>query len=455
MKKIILKVYKQLADIQLIKAEAKKVHFYFVDEIKSGYKKYFFIFCLFFLFTILVVYRYQVMKVVHPFDLFFIYSTLTFSVLIIRYFGSIFHRTERWAKYHPRKWPILDIIIPAYNEGELIYDTVKSITKANYPIERLNIILVNDGSKDDTLKYINLAIKNFSDLNITRINFRKNRGKKGAMAEGIRRTTSEFVVFIDSDSSIDPDCLKEIIRPLFKDKRIGAVSGHALVLNSETNLLAKMQEIRYFNAFRSAKALESLLGFVSCCPGCCSAYRREAITPVIKTWLDQSFLGVKCTYGDDRSLTNLVLKNRWKAVYNEKAVVYTFVPTTFKKFNQQQLRWKKSWLRESVVVLSFIWKRNPFTAFLMIVDTVTPFFAPIIIARVLFVHSFTNSSGFISYLLGVLIFATCLGLFYRLHNVHSKKWWRGAVFSSIIALLTFWQLPYALMNLRDSKWGTR
>jgi hyaluronan synthase len=205
----------------------------------------------------------------------------------------------------------------------------------------------------------------------------------------------------------------------------------------------------------SAKALESLLGFVSCCPGCSSAYRRSAILPIMTPWLEQSFLGVRCTYGDDRSLTNLVLKTGWKTVYNEKAVVYTIVPTTFNKYNKQQIRWKKSWLRESIVVLSFVWKRNPFTAFLMIADTLTPFFAPIVIARIVFVYSITNHHGLLYYTIGIIIFATCLGLFYRIHNYRGKNWLKGALFSSLIAILTFWQLPYALMTLKDSKWGTR
>ncbi|KKQ93966.1 MAG: Glycosyl transferase family 2 [candidate division CPR2 bacterium GW2011_GWC2_39_10] len=428
---------------------------YLLGEIKINYSKYFYIFALFFLFSILVSYRVVITRQTLYFDMFFVYSTLTFATLTIKYLGSTLHFTDRWAKYRPRKWPDIDIIIPAYNEGKAIYDTVYSITKANYPKDRINIVLVNDGSKDDTLKYIDLAVKDFANMKIVRINFKKNKGKKEAMAEGIRRIESDTIIFIDSDSSIDPNCLKEIVRPFSKDKKIGAVSGHALVSNADANLLAKMQEIRYFNAFRSAKALESLLGFVSCCPGCCSAYKREAILPIMKAWLNQSFLGVKCMYGDDRSLTNLVLKSRWKAVYNEKAVAYTIVPTTLKQYNKQQIRWKKSWLRESVVVLSFVWKRNPFTAFLMIADTLTPFLAPIIIARIMFVYSVNNFNGFAYYMIGILIFATCLGLLYRVHNNRGNKWLKGALFSSLIAILTFWQLPYALMTLRDSKWGTR
>ncbi len=75
------------------------------------------------------------------------------------------------------------------------------------------------------------------------------------MAAGIERTDSDFLVFVDSDSALETDCLKEILRPFFADDSIGAVSGHALVLNADESVLTKMQEIRYFNSFRSAKAL--------------------------------------------------------------------------------------------------------------------------------------------------------------------------------------------------------
>jgi hyaluronan synthase len=413
------------------------------------------VFGLVFILAILAAYRVRAMSAASAFDALFFYSTLTFTTLMVKYVGSVFHATGRWSRYAPEEWPKADIVIPAYNEGRAIYDTIKSIARADYPAERLNVIVVDDGSSDDTGLHIANAARDFDGVNILQVKFAENRGKKEAMAFGIRHSSSDYLVFIDSDSAIDPQCLKEILRPFFKDPGIGAVSGHALVANADANLLAKMQEIRYLNAFRSAKALESLLGFVSCCPGCCSAYRREAIVPIMEPWLDQSFLGVKCTYGDDRSLTNMVLKSRWKTVYTEKAIVYTIVPDTLSKFNKQQIRWKKSWLRESVVVLSFVWRKNPLTAFLMIVDTITPFFAPVVILNVLVVYALTNHGALMTYVIGVVLFATSLGLFYRIHGGRRDRWWSGAMFSSLVALGTFWHLPYALATLRDSKWGTR
>lgn len=428
-------------------------------EIRQNIRVYLNIFLIFFLFFILLQYRIFTTLNVSYITPILIYSTLVFLVIALRYFGSLFHYSERYDKFGPRpkQLPSVDIVIPAYNEGKAIYGTVKSIVRSDYPNNKMNIVLINDGSTDNTLKWILKAAKDFRGFNIKSVNLEHNAGKKEAMAIGIRSTRSKYVIFIDSDSSIDNQCIKEIIRPFYgvKNKRVGAVSGHAMVQNSDNNLLTKMQEIRYFNAFRSAKAVESLVGFVSCCPGCCSAYRRKALLSVIKPWLEQSFLGARCTYGDDRSLTNMVLKKSYKAVYNEKAIVFTIVPETIKKFNKQQIRWKKSWLRESVVVLSFVWKRHPLAAFLMIIDTITPFFTPLVMFYILIYLTILNFNHFWLYILGISIFATCMGLFYKIHNKDAKKWLSGAYFSSLMSILLIWHLPYALATLRDTKWGTR
>ncbi len=424
-------------------------------EIKERYTTYLYIFFLFMCLYFILYYKFTSATAVSFTDIFYLYSVLTLGTMIIKYIGSIFHPTDKWSKLRPYKWPEIDVIIPGFNEGSAVYETVKSVVKANYPKDRVNIVLIDDGSTDDTWSYMKKAAKEFSDRRITTIKFRSNKGKKEAMAAGFRRSNGKYVIFIDSDSKIDKECLKELVRPFSDSSEIGAVSGHALVWNHDKNTLTKMQEIRYFNAFRSAKATESLLGFVSCCPGCCSSYDREAMKRVIKPWLEQSFLGVKCTYGDDRSLTNLILKSGKKTVYNEKAVALTIVPENLKKFSKQQLRWKKSWARESVVVLSFVWKRSILVSFLMAIDIITPFFAPIVIARVFFWHIINDQTAFLTYIIGITIFAACLGLFYKIHNSDRDGWFKGALYSSVISLALFWQLPYALATLKDAKWGTR
>ena len=79
---------------------------------------------------------------------------------------------------------------------------------------------------------------------------------------------------------------------------------------------------------------------------------------MLERWENQRFLGRPATYGDDRSLTNFVLRN-WKVNYDELARSRTIVPTHFRVFLRQQLRWKRSWTRESLIVGRFIWRKQP------------------------------------------------------------------------------------------------
>ena len=131
--------------------------------------------------------------------------------------------------------------------------------------------------------------------------------------------------------------------------------------NAWRNTLTKMQTVRYYVAFSVLKAAESVFSSVTCCSGCCAAYRRSALTPVLDAWLNQKFLGRPATFGDDRSLTNMILRTH-KVIYDSKARVSTLVPETYSQFFRQQLRWKKSWVRESLIATTFIWKKPPLMA---------------------------------------------------------------------------------------------
>ena len=429
---------------------------FFKVELLANYKKYLFIFLLFFFFYLILIYKADSLGSSSAADPLFFYSGLVFLVVLSKYTVGSLHKEERWSKCSPKAWPTIDVIIPAYNEGKVIYDTVSSVMASDYPKDKINIVLVNDGSSDDTQTYINAAIEDYGSGIITKVNFKKNRGKKEAMGAGIRRTKGEYIVFIDSDSVIVKNCLKEIIRPFYKSKNnIGAVCGQALPMNSSTNQLTMMQHIRYFNSFRTTKGLESLLGFISCCPGCCSAYKRTALEPILKSWLNQRFLGSKCTFGDDRSLTNFILKQGYDTVYNQKAIVYTMVPETIKKYSKQQLRWKKSWIRESLIVQSIAWKRNPLVAVLMFFESVLPIFAPLVVALLLHRTATIDQNYLINYLLWMFIFGTSIALYFKVQNIDEKNWLIPSLFGILVNILLVWQLPYALATSKDTRWGTR
>lgn len=281
--------------------------------------------------------------------------------------------------------PTVSIIIPVKNEEKVIYESVKAASNSKYPKELLEIIVVNDGSTDNTREELRKAER---DLGVKVLHFEKNMGKRKAVAAGFEKSTGEIVVVMDSDTILDPDAIYNGVQG-FTDSQVGAVCGHGVVFNNHLNLLTKMQDAWYDGMFTIFKATESVFGMVTCCSGVLSFYRRKSIRGMIWAWASEKFLGVPLKVGDDRSLTNVVLRPRLnaadaaddrllttavakkgeKVVYARNAVAYTVVPSTFKHFIKQQIRWKKGWVRGTLVALPYMWRKHPVGAFLYYIHT--------------------------------------------------------------------------------------
>ena len=150
-----------------------------------------------------------------------------------------------------------------------------------------------------------------------------------------------------------------------KDPKMGGVSGRTDVANTYTNHLTKMQSVRYYISFRMMKAAEAYFDSVMCLSGPLSCYRLSAVREVADDWLHQKFLGQKATFGDDRSLTNFIVRHH-RTYYQDTAICSTIVPNRHKVFLKQQMRWKRSWLRESVMAGRFMWKKEPLRIFSII-----------------------------------------------------------------------------------------
>jgi hyaluronan synthase len=313
--------------------------------------------------------------------------------------------------------------------------------------------VINDGSTDDTLEQIRAVASESARVQV--IDFPDNRGKRAAMAAGIRATCAEIVAFVDSDSALEPDAMRKLVQG-FADPRVGAIAGHANVLNVRETWLTKMQAVRYFVAFKVSKAAESVFGAVTCCSGCFSAYRRAAIMPRLDWWENQRFLGLASTFGDDRSLTNCVLRG-WKVRYQATAISHTIVPATLCKFMVQQLRWKCSWTRESLIVARFIWRKNPAASLAVYIGIVLPLVAPVAAVRAVVWQPVVLGAGApLIYAAGIYAMAVAYGLYYALrHSRYDTLWVWGIVFCFFYLAFLLWQTYYAIATARSSSWGTR
>ncbi|HZD59830.1 MAG TPA: glycosyltransferase [Anaerolineae bacterium] len=378
--------------------------------------------------------------------LFAAYGITVTVYLMSRFVIVLFYRPTGDQGYRPT----VSIIIPAMNEEEVIQRTLLAAVSVDYPKSKLEVIVVDDGSTDSTWARIEDFCQVYPEAKPIRLP--NNRGKREAMAVGIEHSSGEILVFIDSDSIVEPKSFHFILQD-FADPEVAAVAGHADVYNATQNALTKMQAIRYFSSFQLMKACESVFDSVTCCSGCFSAYRRAYLLEVLDEWRHQTFLGVNCTYGDDRSLTNKLLRN-YKVRYNSLARAYTIVPENYRQFFKQQLRWKKSWTRESLIAIRIFWRKHPVFAASAYLATILPLVSPLLVVRSFL---FLPAAGILPwfYVLGIYAMALLFGLFYCFRTPQRPELWVYGVMFSFLYFILVWQTYYAIATLKNSKWGTR
>lgn len=373
-----------------------------------------------------------------------------------------FIRTVLWWRYRPYPMtegslPKVTVIIPAYNEGAMVEKSIYSVVASDYPADRLEIFCVDDGSKDDTWEYIDRAAQRFPGL-IKAIRFPANRGKREALYVGFTQGRGEYFVTVDSDSVIQPDTLKQIVAPMVQNPKIGAVAGNVKVYNRHANLLTRMLWVRFVLSFDFLRASQAMYGFVFCTPGALSAYRREAIWPVLEDWRRQTFLGRRCTIGEDRAFTNLVLRQGYHTFYQRNAVVYTTVPETYSALCRMFLRWDRSNFRESYIQLTFMFSRYRrehrvlpiFDFFVRELEfPLSVIFVPLLVVAVCL------NPLILAKVMAAMTVISCILCLYYLSTERDLDFVYGVLFSFYAFFLLKWIRPYAFLTLKDGRWLTR
>jgi hyaluronan synthase len=370
-------------------------------------------------------------------------------------------RTIAWFRYRPSPsagmWdaPSLTVIIPAYNEGPMVRQSIDSVAAALYPRDRLEIFVVDDGSRDDTWLHIEAASRDYPDL-VTPLRFPVNRGKRAALEAGFRRARGEIVVTIDSDSVIGRDTLLAMAGP-FRDPKVGAVAGKVIAYNRSQGLIPRMLQVRYVLSFDFLRAVQSSYGTVYCCPGALAGYRRSVVCEVLDLWMRQTFLGKRCTFGEDRALTNYILDRGCNTVYQRSAVVRTIVPWTYTKLCKMYLRWDRSYVREEIRFTRIVWKRPPKALAIALLDKfVTNLRYPIgyislVLLGILSVHDPVTVVRFL-FAMGLMSF---LNMFYYLQREPSWDFLYGIFYAYFSFFALFWIFPYAVFTVRSRAWMTR
>lgn len=375
-----------------------------------------------------------------------IYSLLAGTFVVSRFILAAFYTPPPDVGY----LPTVTVLVPCMNEEVVIRQTIERIFAAGYPEDRLEVICVNDGSKDKTLREMLKAQTRHHRLVI--VDFEKNRGLCHAWGVSMMLARGEFVVCVDSDTFIFPGSLYKLVQG-FVDPTVGGISGHCDVENANFNMLTKMQDVRYYFSYKIMKAAESIFGTVSCLPGCFSAYRRVCVLAVLENWMNATVMGTHGNYADDRSLTNRILKN-YKIIYDDKALATTIAPESWKQYTRQQARWMRSYLREIIRTGRFMWRKHPVPALSWYAMMWLPIIEPFVMFQALVLGPIMAGAITADYTIGVL----SITLVWSLHfwATTGRRWWLGGiVFTMSYIAFYSWQIYWALLTLRGKKWGTR
>lgn len=383
---------------------------------------------------------------------------IVFKAVYLVYFFNLFLKYKPVSDIADDDIPSCTVIVPAYNEGRLVYDTLKSIAESDFPTKKMQVIAIDDGSKDDTWKWICKA-KSDLVLNLEILQQPENMGKRQALYRGFKMATGEILVTIDSDSIVRPDTIRNLVSPFVTDSNCGAVAGNVKVLNTQNAIIPKMLNVSFAYSFEFIRAAQSVLGSVLCTPGALSAYKKTAVMNCLETWINQTFMGVKTDIGEDRAMTNMILKQGYHVLFQQNAHVLTKIPENFNSLRKMFTRWERSNVRENIMMSQFAFgnfRVGPKAgARLILVNQWLKILlaVPTIIFMIIF--SITNPLLYISVkLVSILILSTIPAFYFALNYSKSTSLWAYS-YGIFYAFLLFWITPYAILTANKKGWLTR
>ncbi|KKW35355.1 MAG: Glycosyltransferase involved in cell wall biogenesis [Candidatus Adlerbacteria bacterium GW2011_GWA1_54_10] len=234
----------------------------------------------------------------------------------------------------PARYPNVAILVPSYNEERTIAGTLESLLSLDYPKDKLELVVVDDGSMDKTG---NIAKKFATEHPQVKYFYKENGGKYTALNWGLERTSAEFVGCLDADSFVAPDALLETIKRFEESPDTMAVVP-AMKVYRPRRILELMQSVEYTFGIFYKKMFDNLAA-ISVLPGPFSLYRREVFEKI------GMFRHAHNT--EDMEIAFRMHANGLKIVNAHTAHVYTTVPKTVRALIRQRTRWSQGFLQNS------------------------------------------------------------------------------------------------------------
>jgi cellulose synthase/poly-beta-1,6-N-acetylglucosamine synthase-like glycosyltransferase len=305
-----------------------------------------------------------------------LYSVLTISVTALVMYLAFAKYRDPTLDAPTRAWqPRVSCLVAVKNEYEVIDRCIASLFATGYP--DLEVIVIDDASTDGTRERLIELERLHQQLRLLLLP--ESVKKKRALTHGLKYATGEILLFTDSDCVLAPDAVERVVEAFSARPDVGAISGDVRALNGDHNFLTKMQDAWYDGQFSIWKAAESVFGAVTCISGPLAAFRREAVYNFFPAWAEDTFLGKEFPFATDRQLTGYLLGSDsvgpslkrkyadspfvreedypaqpWQIAYVESARAWTVVPPTLRRLLKQQVRWKKSFIRNLFFTARFM-----------------------------------------------------------------------------------------------------
>lgn len=374
---------------------------------------------------------------------------------------------------------LCNLIVVGWRENERYFkmclESIKNVNKDK--VNKIYIIVDGNEQQDEYMiemakivfkgEYVYKNLRDTNDIVSTMgeiidkrviIISKDHSGKRDSMYIGLKLSileknmyneNLETVFCTDSDTVISETSINKLISK-FNNEMVGGVVGDLSIYNGYNSLISFMSKVRYWFAFNLERAYQSFNGCVLCVSGPLGMYRLKSIELIIEKWKDQKFLGKRCTYGDDRHLSNLILSLGQKIIYSKDVYAETETPDSIYRFYKQQVRWSKSSFREFFWSIRNINKQNILMSIDLIYTLVYPF---IVMGYLMYLLWFGNILGLGIYLnivfiigliksiYGVVVSGIFENLFYVFYSVN---------YISVVFPARLW----GLLSISDINWGT-
>lgn len=281
---------------------------------------------------------------------------LFFIFFVLSWLSHIFKNIVA-TRYNPKLEDYTDsvsVVIPVIDEPIEVWTKVLNSVKEAVKGLDNELIVVGNGSNS----FLERKVAN--ELGFMTLHT-PTAGKREALYLATKYIKNNITIILDSDTIVNPDSIKILIRA-FSYKNVGGATPNHQIFNRDGNFFRKISDWMEDIRFNEVLPGQSINGGVSCLPGRMLAIRTNLLKESVTGLLNQTFMGNKCISGDDRYLTSWLLKNGHKCVYVPESKVFTNSPDTLLTFVKQRLRWSRTSLRETILSLGWILK-YPYTAF--------------------------------------------------------------------------------------------